>query len=98
MRPSAGILRANEALRLTSGLVLMIPRQFGPISAIPYSAHSALSFASRSTPFGPTSRKPAEMTIAPRMPICPHCSSARWHTFAGNTMTARSTSSSISTT
>ena len=34
-RPRAGFCDDSEALRLTSGSVLMMPRQFGPISRRP---------------------------------------------------------------
>ena len=49
-------------------------------------------------PSGPTSRKPAEMTIADLTPFLPHCSKARSTTLAGKTITAWSTASSMSST
>ena len=98
IRPAAGILRANEAFSWTLGSVLITPKQFGPIMAMPYSAQMSLRRRSRSTPLGPTSRNPAEMTIAERIPFFPHCSKARSTTLAGKTITAWSTSSSISST
>ena len=72
--------------------------QFGPIMRMPYLRHTAISFFSRSTPAGPTSRNPELMTTIPLTPFWPHSSAAPSTLSRGTMIIARSTSSGIAAT
>jgi hypothetical protein len=82
----------------TPGLVLTIPRQFGPISRIPEERQTASSCRWRSAPSGPVSANPAEITTSARTPAAAHSSAAPTTAWAGTATTARSTGPGTSAT
>ena len=51
-----------------------MPRQLGPMKRMPCFLATAFTPSSSAAPFAPTSRKPADSTMAWRMPRCPHAS------------------------
>ncbi len=97
MLPGRGILVAKLAFMDTSWSVLITPRQLGPTRGM--SARLAASFSrlSSSTPWPPTSLKPAVMTTAPLAPIWPACCRVSMAASGGTTITTRSTGSGTST-
>jgi hypothetical protein len=86
------------AFSATSGAVLTIPMQFGPIRRIPVARQSRRSARSRSRPSASTSPKPAVSTTRARTPFRPHCSATSSTCAAGTAITARSTGPGIAST
>ncbi len=74
MFPRGGRFSLKVALRLTAGLVLRRPKQFGPTSDMRYFAAVRMSSSSSGIPAPPTSRNPDEITITPRVPARPSSS------------------------
>ncbi|MBA7620704.1 hypothetical protein ES703_28058 [subsurface metagenome] len=70
--PASGI--AGAKLRLSWLSVLMIPRQLGPWTRIPYFLLISTSCFSRRAPSCPISLNPAEMTTRAFTPFSPHSS------------------------
>src|SRR5713101_3785935 len=91
MEPSKGICEANEALSLTSGSVLIVPRQFGPTIRMEYFCAREATWSSSAAPSCPISLKPAEITMRPLTPSFPHSSVTAGTAAAGTTTTATST-------
>ncbi len=92
-RPYGGQLGAKVAFMESAGFALSTPMQLGPIIRIPYRRMTFTNSRSRSAPSVPTSRKPAEITIRPLTPFCPHSSAAGITACLGTTMMPRSTGS-----
>ncbi len=90
-RPGLAMPAANVAFIRSIGF--MIPRQFGPMTLMPYRRAASSTCRSSSTPSGPISLKPALMMITPLMPASPHSTTSPGALLAGVTMTARSTGS-----
>ena len=88
--PTGGMPAAKVAFRRL--LVSMIPRQLGPTTRMPSSRTRARRAFSRSAPSPPTSLKPAEITMAYRMPLAAQASRVGRHALGGITRTARSAS------
>ena len=65
---------------------------------IPYRRATATAWRSSSAPSGPTSLKPAEITITAPMPAWPHSSISAGTPGGGVTITARSTGSGMALT
>ena len=86
--PGRAMSAANVAFSPFKGFIT--PRQFGPMMRIRPWAFSRIS-ASKAAPSGPNSLNPAEMMIAPGTPASTHSPMTPGTTFAGSTMTARST-------
>ena len=94
--PTGGIPAAKVAFRQL--LVSITPRQFGPTTRIPSSRTRVRRAFSSAAPSPPTSLKPAEITMAYRMPLAAQASSAGRHALGGITRTARSASGGRSAT
>ena len=90
-RPGLQMPAANVAFIRPMGF--MMPRQFGPISRMPWRRAASSTRRSSSTPSGPISLNPALMMITPLIPAWPHSSTSPGAVLAGVTMTARSTGS-----
>ncbi len=90
MFPRGGKFSLNVALRLTSGAVLMTPKQLGPTTDILYFAARRTTSASSRPPASPISRNPEEMTTTPRAPIFPRSSTTSATAGAGTMTTPRS--------
>jgi hypothetical protein len=87
-RPRRAIVVANVAFRPDTGL--MTPRQFGPMSRMPCARACSTSARSSAAPSGPTSLKPAEMTMTFRHPARPQSATRSGIVAGGVTMTASS--------
>ena len=87
--PGSAIPLLNVAFRPISGFIT--PRQFGPMSRIPPRRACFKTCCSNSRPAVPSSRNPAEITIAPLTPASAHCSITDGTLAAGVTTTAKST-------
>ena len=70
MLPERGIPGAKVRLSFWPGRIQ--PRQLGPSTRMGWSRSQARSSASRVRPSPPISRKPAEITTAPRTPLATH--------------------------
>ena len=81
------------ALRRTSGLVFMKPRQLGPTSRTPCARTSSTRRCWRAIPSGPASVNPADMTTSPLAPRCTAFSATSCTASAGTVMMARSIAS-----
>ena len=77
MLPGGAEREANVALSLTAAEEM--PRQLGPSSRAPCARTSASSASWRSSPSGPTSANPAEMTQTARTPASRTDSTASEH-------------------
>ena len=86
MLPGSGYTGENEPFMLTAALVLMTPRQLGPIMRMPARRTIDRSSFSRALPSGPVSEKPALMTTMPRTPFSTHCWTTSSTMAAGTTM------------
>jgi hypothetical protein len=82
---------ATEALRLTEGSVLMMPKLLGPMTRMPLARASRTTSCCSSAPSGPASAKPLETTTAPLTPRSTHWASTSGTEAAGTVRTARST-------
>ena len=89
--PRRAMVVANVAFRPEVGLIT--PRQFGPMIRMFPRRACASSWRSNSTPAGPVSLNPAEMTMAPFTPTSTHSRIMFGTVIAGVTTTARSTGS-----
>ena len=78
--------------------VFTTPMQFGPIMRMPWRRACSTSWRSALAPSGPVSPKPAEITTSPPTRFLAHSSITPETAAAGTTITARSTSSGMSTT
>ncbi len=97
-RPRTGAKGANVAFIETSGLVLTIPMQLGPITRMPWRRARPTSSRSASACEPPTSAKPAEITTIPCTPARTQSCATSGTAAAGTTTIARSTRSGTSTT
>ena len=89
-RPGRGSSGASVALSRTPGSVLAMPRQFGPISRMPWLRTARSSAACASAPAGPASAKPADTTTSPCTPAAAQSSTTPGTASAGTATTARS--------
>ncbi len=89
--PGRAMPRAKVAFSPVGGLIT--PRQLGPMIRTPPLRASSSNWRSSCAPCGPSSLKPAEMTIAALTPFSPHSRMTLGITCAGVMMTARSTRS-----
>ena len=69
-RPRPASVDAKVAFKPDTGL--MTPRQFGPMSRMSWARAWSTSARSSAAPSGPTSLKPAEMTMTLPIPAPPH--------------------------
>ena len=88
--PAFGVTLRNVEFIMVLGSRFITPRQFGPITSMPYFAAISRSCASRRAPSSSTSLKPAVIMTAPPIPFLPHSSSAWATSVLRMTMTARS--------
>ena len=98
MRPGTGRAAAKEALRRTSGSVLIRPMQLGPTMRMPYLRTSRKRRFSSCAPSAPASRKPAVITTSPRTFFRPQERTTSRTCSLGTTITARSTGSGMAST
>jgi hypothetical protein len=96
MFPGRALHCAKVAFNPVRGF--MIPRQFGPINRKWLEASTCLISCSRSCPAGPSSAKPAEITMALRTPASTHSCKTSGTVAAGVITMARSTRSPIAAT
>ncbi len=89
--PGLGRVGATEALRLTAGSVLMMPKLLGPITRIPLARARRTTSCWSSTPSSPSSANPLLTTTAPLTPRSTHWASTSGTEAAGTVTTARST-------
>ena len=86
------------ALRLTSRDVFSTPEQLGPTRRMPERLQISISCRWCSTPSGPASPKPGEMTTRAWMPLAAQSSAASTASGGGLVITAASTSPGMSLT
>jgi len=96
--PRPGEIGAKVAFSEIAGSVLMTPRQFGPITRMPLANAVTTNWRSAARPADPVSPKPEEMITSPRTDLRAHSSTTAATLAAGVAITARSTSSSMSST
>jgi hypothetical protein len=96
--PNFGVIFRNVEFIILSFEKLIIPRQFGPMTFIPYFLAVSPTSLSSLAPASSTSLKPAETIIAPLIPFLPTSSMTEGVNLLGAATTARSIESGISST